>query len=233
MGAQFKYRIAHKLVFHKLHAGRRGPFALFCFWWRPPGARHCRIFSRCRHAHSEGYGLTETCPALTANRYNHYKFGTVGASPARRRTASLPPMARFWRVDPTLPRAITNGPKRPRKSFWRMAGLLQVILARSMPQGFYALRIVRRTSSSPAGGKNIAPQNIENLLKTDRYISQAMVYGDRRPYLTAVLTLDWRKPTLCTAQGICYASAEAPGGASADPQVTQRVSQGSINTWRL
>jgi long-chain acyl-CoA synthetase len=41
-----------------------------------------------------------------------------------------------------------------------------------------------------AGGKNVAPQNIENLLKQSGWISQAMVYGDRRPYLVALLTLN-------------------------------------------
>jgi long-chain acyl-CoA synthetase len=41
-----------------------------------------------------------------------------------------------------------------------------------------------------AGGKNVAPQNIENALKTSKYISQAMVIGDRRPFLTALITLD-------------------------------------------
>ena len=41
-----------------------------------------------------------------------------------------------------------------------------------------------------AGGKNIAPQNIENLMKTSSFISQAMVYGDRKPYLTMLVTLD-------------------------------------------
>ena len=41
-----------------------------------------------------------------------------------------------------------------------------------------------------SGGKNVAPQNIENLLKTSPYVSQAMVYGDRKPYLTALITLD-------------------------------------------
>ncbi len=41
-----------------------------------------------------------------------------------------------------------------------------------------------------AGGKNVAPQNIENLLKTSPYVSQSMVYGDGKPYLTALITLD-------------------------------------------
>jgi len=41
-----------------------------------------------------------------------------------------------------------------------------------------------------AGGKNVAPQNIENLLKTSPYVSQAMVYGDKKAYLTSLITLD-------------------------------------------
>ena len=41
-----------------------------------------------------------------------------------------------------------------------------------------------------AGGKNVAPQNIENLLKTSPFVSQAMVYGDKKPYLTALITMD-------------------------------------------
>jgi long-chain acyl-CoA synthetase len=41
-----------------------------------------------------------------------------------------------------------------------------------------------------AGGKNVAPQNIENLLKTSPYVSQAMVFGDKKPYLTALITMD-------------------------------------------
>ena len=41
-----------------------------------------------------------------------------------------------------------------------------------------------------AGGKNVAPQYIENLLKTIPYVSQSMVFGDARPYLTALITLD-------------------------------------------
>ena len=42
-----------------------------------------------------------------------------------------------------------------------------------------------------AGGKNIAPQNLENALKASRFVSQALVIGDRRPYVTALITLDW------------------------------------------
>ena len=47
-----------------------------------------------------------------------------------------------------------------------------------------------------AGGKNIAPQNLENALRSSRFISQALVVGDRRPYVTALITLEWPEVTV-------------------------------------
>ena len=69
--------------------------------------------------------------------------------------------------------------------------------------------------------KNIAPQNLENLLKTDPYINQAMVYGDRRPYLTAVLTLDLDAThQYAQAHGI---AAETLPALATHPQIQQLV----------
>ena len=55
--------------------------------------------------------------------------------------------------------------------------------------GFLRITDRKKDIIVTSGGKNIAPQNVENLLKNDRYVSQAFVYGDRRKYLTALLTL--------------------------------------------
>jgi long-chain acyl-CoA synthetase len=56
--------------------------------------------------------------------------------------------------------------------------------------GFLKITDRKKDIIITAGGKNIAPQNIENILKTSQYISQAVVIGDKRPYLTALLTLN-------------------------------------------
>jgi long-chain acyl-CoA synthetase len=53
-----------------------------------------------------------------------------------------------------------------------------------------------------AGGKNVSPQNIENELKASKYVSQALVIGDRRPYLTALITLDEAAKGLSDPQGL-------------------------------
>ncbi len=56
--------------------------------------------------------------------------------------------------------------------------------------GFLRITDRKKDLIITAGGKNIAPQNLENALKASRFVSQAIVVGDRRPYVTALLTLD-------------------------------------------
>jgi long-chain acyl-CoA synthetase len=56
--------------------------------------------------------------------------------------------------------------------------------------GFLRITDRKKDLIITAGGKNIAPQNLENALKGSRFVSQAIVIGDRRPYVTALLTLD-------------------------------------------
>jgi long-chain acyl-CoA synthetase len=58
------------------------------------------------------------------------------------------------------------------------------------PDGFVTITDRKKDIIVTAGGKNVAPQNIENALKASRYVSQALVVGDRRPYVSALITLD-------------------------------------------
>ncbi len=90
-------------------------------------------------------------------------------------------------------------------------------------EGFLRITDRKKDIIVTAGGKNIAPQNLENLLKTDPYISQAMVYGDRRPYLTAVLTLDLEETRrYAEAHGI---AAETSQELAVQPQIKQLVTE--------
>jgi long-chain acyl-CoA synthetase len=57
-------------------------------------------------------------------------------------------------------------------------------------EGFLRITDRKKDLIITAGGKNIAPQNLENALKASRFVSQALVVGDRRPYVTALVTLD-------------------------------------------
>ena len=85
--------------------------------------------------------------------------------------------------------------------------------------GFVRITDRKKDILITAGGKNVAPQNIENDLKTSRYVSQALVVGDRRPYVAALVTLDpdeigkWAESTASTADMEALALDDARPGA--------------------
>ena len=189
LGLRLKRNLAHRLVFHKLHDALGGRLRYFVSGGAPLAQEIAEFFHAAGLLILEGYGLTETCPALTANRHDNYKFGTVGLA--------LPGVEMRLDDDGEI---LARGPNIARGYYQRPEATAEVFLE----DGWFAtgdigeidadgfLRITDRKKDLlvTAGGKNVAPQNIENLLKGDPLISQAMVYGDRRPFLTAVLTLD-------------------------------------------
>jgi long-chain acyl-CoA synthetase len=137
----------------------------------------------------EGYGQTECTTASNVNRPDHYKFGTVGpALPGIEvMTASDgeilvrgPTVFAGYYEDDEATRAVLSD------DGWLHTGDVGEIDA----DGFLRVTDRKKDIIVTAGGKNVAPQNIENSLKNARWISQALVVGDRRPYLIALITLD-------------------------------------------
>jgi len=137
----------------------------------------------------EGYGLTECTTAATVNRPSRYRFGTVGpalpgvelrvAEDGELLIRSETVFAGYLKdAEATRAVLIDDG--------WLRSGDVGEI----DEDGFVTITDRKKDIIVTAGGKNLAPQNIENSLKTSRYISQALVVGDRRPYVTALITLD-------------------------------------------
>jgi long-chain acyl-CoA synthetase len=138
----------------------------------------------------EGYGLTETSSSLSVNDPEDYRFGTVGHA-----------------VDGCEIRIEDDGEILVRSDSVFMGYFKdpEATAAVFTPDGFFRtgdvgeidadgfVRITDRKKDIiiTAGGKNISPQNLENALKSSRFVSQALIVGDRRPYVTALLTLDW------------------------------------------
>lgn len=188
LGLKMKHAIAHKLVFSKIHAGLGGRLR-FCFSGGAPLAQEIAEFF---HAIGvlilEGYGLTETCPILTANRPGGFKFGTVGrAFPGveLRVAGDGEILAR----GPNIAKGYYRKPEETAEVFrpegWFHTGDIGEIDA----DGFLRITDRKKDLIKTAGGSYVAPQYIENLLKGDPFVSQALVYGDRRPYPVALITL--------------------------------------------
>jgi long-chain acyl-CoA synthetase len=137
----------------------------------------------------EGYGLTETASSATVNEPDDFRIGTVGrpVEGAEVRLAedgeilirSDSVFAGYYKEPDATAAALTD-------DGWLRTGDVGEIDA----EGFLRITDRKKDLIITAGGKNIAPQNLENALKSSRFVSQAIVVGDRRPYVTALLTLD-------------------------------------------
>jgi long-chain acyl-CoA synthetase len=136
----------------------------------------------------EGYGMTETSTVASANRADAFRFGSVGKP--------LPGMEVKIADDGEV---LLRGPnifqgyfKNERATSETLEGgwLHTGDLGRVDDDGFLYITGRKKDIIITAGGKNITPANLENGLKQNRWISQAVVVGDRRPYLVALITLD-------------------------------------------
>src|SRR6058998_1899745 len=187
---EVKRKIAHKLVFSKLHAALGGRLQ----WAVSGGAPLSRDIAEFFHAAGilllEGYGLTETCPALTFNQPTRFKFGSVGQALSGVELKIAPDGEILARGPNIATRGYFKQPDATKEVFepsgWFHTGDIGTLDA----DGFLFITDRKKDLIVTAGGMNIAPQNVENMLKADPFISQVMVYGDRRPYPVALITVN-------------------------------------------
>jgi long-chain acyl-CoA synthetase len=136
----------------------------------------------------EGYGMTETATASTVSTVENYKFGTVGRPLPNTEVR----IAEDGEILVKGPHIFNGYYKMDDKSFgaiedgWLHTGDLGSI----DEDGYLAITGRKKDIIITAGGKNLTPANLENDLKQSRWISQAVMYGDRRPYPVALITLD-------------------------------------------
>ncbi|MFQ5830115.1 MAG: AMP-dependent synthetase/ligase [Candidatus Methylomirabilia bacterium] len=220
-GLRLKHRIAEKLVFSKLHQALGGRLRVAYSGGAPLSKDIAEFFHAAGMLILEGYGLTETCPILSANQPEAFKFGSVGrvipgvelkiASDGEilGRGANIAMAGYFRKPEATAEAFDAEG--------WFHTG----DIGRIDEHGFLHITDRKKDLIVTAGGMNIAPQNIENLLKTDPFISQAMVYGDRRPYPVALITVNPEEVAkLAREEGILVTDY---GELTKHPKVVERV----------
>jgi long-chain acyl-CoA synthetase len=182
-------RIADRLVFAKVKQRLGGRLRLGVSGAAPLGLDVLEFFNSLGILVIEGYGLTETSSSLSVNEQDDYKLGTVGRAVADCQV-KLDEDGEILVKSPTVFAGYYKDPAATAAAFtddgWFRTGDVGELDA----DGFLKITDRKKDLIITAGGKNIAPQNLENALKASRFVSQAVVIGDRRPYITALITLD-------------------------------------------
>jgi len=159
---------------------------------------------------------------LTWNRLDRFKLGSVGqALPGVE--VRLADDGEVLARGPSIARGYLNKPEETAAVFGVDGWLHTGDVGRIDAEGFVSITDRKKDLIVTAGGMNIAPQNIENLLKGDPFISQAMVHGDKRPYPVAILTLNPEElAKFAKEQGILNTE---PAALAKHPKVVERVAR--------
>jgi long-chain acyl-CoA synthetase len=187
-GLALQHRLADRLVYSKVKDKLGGRLRLPISGGAPLAKEIAEFFHTIDILIIEGYGQTECTTASNVNMPTGFRFGTVGpAIPGVEvRTTDDgeilvrgPNVFAGYYKDESATREVLD------EEGWLHTGDVGHI-----DDGFLTITDRIKDIIVTAGGKNVAPQNIENALKGSKYVSQALVIGDRRPYLTALVTLD-------------------------------------------
>ena len=146
------------------------------------------FFYACGIPIMEGYGMTETATAATGNLVEDFRFGSVG-KPFPGVEVKIAEDGEVLLRGPNIFKEYYKNADATKDTLvdgWLHTGDLGSI----DEDGFLYITGRKKDIIITAGGKNITPANLENGLKQNRYISQAVVVGDRRPYLVALITID-------------------------------------------
>lgn len=188
-GLRVRRALANLMVYRKVKRLMGGRMRAFITGAAPLAKVIIEFFSAMGVLILEGYGMTESTVLVSVNYENHYRFGTVGLPIPGAEVKTAPDGEILIRHD-----GVMKGYYRDEESTreiiddegWLHSGDIGYF----DDDGFLVITDRKKDLIITAGGKNIAPQNIENVLKTHPLISQVMVYGDRKPYLVALITLD-------------------------------------------
>jgi long-chain acyl-CoA synthetase len=188
-GLARKHRLADRLVYSKVKERMGGRLRLGVSGGAPLAKEIGEFFHAIDILIVEGWGLTECTTAASVNRPERFRFGTVGPA--------LPGFEVRTDQDgellirsPTVFAGYYKDPEATAEVLGEDGWLRSGDVGSVDEDGFVHITDRKKDILITAGGKNVAPANLENALKTAPLVSQALVIGDRRPYVAALITVD-------------------------------------------
>lgn len=186
-----KRSLANRLVFAKITALTGGRIRLFVSGGAPLAKEIAEFFYAMGLVILEGYGLTETSPIITLSSFDHMKFGSPGR-PIPGVEVKIADDGEILTRGPHVMKGYYKLEEETREAFegeWLRTGDIGYL----DEEGFLFITDRKKDIIVTSGGKNVAPQQIENLLKSNPYITSVMVIGDERKFISALVVPNFEK----------------------------------------
>jgi long-chain acyl-CoA synthetase len=183
--------IAHKLVFSKILEKTGGRVYFFVSGGAPLAKDIAEFFYALGIVVLEGYGLTESSPVIAVNTFDNLKFGTVG-KPIPGVEVKIAPDGEILARGPNIMKGYYKKEEETREALeggWLRTG----DIGHLDEEGFLVITDRKKDLIVTSGGKNVAPQPIENVLKQNPFIANAVVIGGSRKFIAALIVPDFEK----------------------------------------
>ncbi len=222
---RLQHRVAHALVFKKLHDRVGGRLRFFLSGGAPLSREIAEFFNAAGVRIMEGYGLTETSPVVAVNTFENFRLGTVGKPLPGVEVKIADDGEVLVRGDNVM----LGYFKKPKETEEAMAGgwFHTGDIGHLDADGFLVITDRKKDLIATAGGKKVAPQPIEARLKLNPLIAEAILVGDRRPFVATLIVPDFAKlKAWASSQGLAGDGDAALVDAPATREIYQKIIDG-------